>query len=68
MVEMGVREDYRVNAAGGERQRLPVALTQFLQSLEEAAVGQNTDAGRVKKVFRAGHRAGGAKEGQGWHP
>ncbi len=68
MVEMGVREDNRVDAAGGKRQRLPVAFPQFLQALEEPAVDEDAHAGGVKEVFRAGYCAGGAEEGQGRHP
>ena len=68
MIEMGVREDNRVDAAGGKRQRLPVAFAQFLQALEEAAVDENAHAGGVEKVFRAGYRARGAEESQGRHP
>ena len=54
-------------SVGRDRQRLPVALAQFLEPLKQAAVDEDPDAGGVEQVLRAGDSARGAQEGKEWH-
>ena len=48
---------------GGNGQRLPVPVPQLLETLEQTAIDHNAPAMRLDQVFRAGYRAGAAKEG-----
>jgi hypothetical protein len=64
VVQVRVREQHRVNAAGVEGQRLPVHLPQRLPALEQAAVDEQLVTAMFEQVLRAGHRAGCAQEGK----
>ena len=47
-----------------DRQRLPVALPQLLQTLKQPAVDEDPVASGVEQMLGAGDGAGGAKERQ----
>src|SRR6266536_1833618 len=55
VVNVRVSEDDLVNLGWIRRQRLPVTLSQFLQSLKESAVNQRGVAGSAQQILRAGH-------------
>ena len=65
MVEVRVGEDDGVDRGGVDRQRLPVALAQLLETLKQPAVDEDAMAVHLEQVLRAGHGAGGAEERQG---
>ena len=48
VIEVRVRQHERVDGCRIDRQRLPVALAQFLEPLEHAAVDEHADAGRFR--------------------
>ena len=62
MVDVGVGEHDRVDGLGRDRQRLPVAQAQLLESLEQAAVHQNGRVAMAQQVFGTGHGAGGTQK------
>ena len=57
VIEMRVRQNGRREIRGIERQRLPVAQPQFLETLEQAAIDQDFLAAGLEQVLGAGHRA-----------
>jgi len=59
VVEVGVRQDDRVEARRIDRKRLPVPQTQLFQSLEQATIDQNRLAANLEQMLRAGDRSGG---------
>ena len=58
VIDVRMRDDYRVDRSRIERWLLPVALAQLLQALEQTSVDQHPRAISLDQVFRAGHRAG----------
>jgi hypothetical protein len=67
MIEVGVREDHRIDGVCGNRQRLPIPFTQLLQTLKQTAVDEHAVASCVEEMLGAGDGACGAKECQRWH-
>jgi hypothetical protein len=59
---MRVGEHDRVERRGVDQERLPVAQTQFLESLEKTAIDQDTAAARADQEAAAGDSAGGAQK------
>ena len=68
VIDVGVSQDDGVKAPGGNGQRLPVAIPQFLEPLEQPGIDQDTVRARLEQVFRPCDGPRGAEEGQGWHP
>ena len=64
VIEVRVREHDRVDRVGADRQRLPVALAQLLQSLKQPAVDEHAMAVGVEQMLRTGDGARGAETGQ----
>ena len=63
VVDVGVREQHRVDGGGGDGEGLPVA-GQELPLLVEPAVDEHARAPVLEQVARAGDVVGGAEEGQ----
>ena len=51
MVQMGVRQDDRIQALGRNRKLIPVSETQILEALKQSAVEQNLLTAVFEKVF-----------------
>jgi hypothetical protein len=64
VIQMRVREHDRIHCRWLDRQRLPVAQPQFLQSLKQPAVDEDSAIANLKQMLRSGHRASRAEKGQ----
>src|SRR5260221_14779783 len=64
VVEMGVREDDGIDTRGVDGKCGPVAESEILQSLKQAAVHKNPMVAKIEQVLGSGHRAGGTEERQ----
>jgi hypothetical protein len=62
VVEVGVGQDDSVDVRRRDRQRRPVAQTQLLEALEQAAIDQHLPAACTHQIFRAGYRARGTEK------
>ena len=62
VIEMGMRDDHRVDRGRIDGELGPVQLAQLLLTLEQAAVDQDPGLGGLDQELGAGHRAGGTKE------
>jgi len=68
VIEVGVREDDRINFPGRNRRVPPISLAPFLRALEETAVNEELKAllaasiTGVDQVLRAGDRPGSTQE------
>ena len=62
VVDVRMGQDERVERARIKREWGPVAQAQLLVALEQAAVDEHAACARSDEMFRAGHRAGGAKK------
>ena len=51
VIEVCVRQDQRVNGRRRNRERLPVAIAQFLESLEQAAIDEDSMGAEVEQVL-----------------
>lgn len=67
MIQMRAGQDDRVDAGGGNGERLPIQLAQILQTLEQAAIDKDAQAAMAQEMFGAGDRAGAAETGEGEH-
>src|SRR5512145_340090 len=64
MVEMGMGENDRIDAARFDWKRRPVLQAQRLESLEQAAIDQQFPAVMFHEIFRAGNRTRAAEKGE----
>jgi hypothetical protein len=64
VIDVRMREHDGVERVGRERQRPPVAQSQVLGALEQAAIDQDAPAAVLDQVFRAGHGFGRAEKSQ----
>lgn len=64
VIQMGMGEHDRVERAGVDVRRFPVAQTQFLETLKEPAVDENMFGSGGYEEAAAGDGAGGAKKSQ----
>src|SRR5574338_765686 len=62
VIEMGVRENDRVDLVRCNRELGPIALAQQLEALEQTAIDENPMAACVDQMLRSGDGAGGAEE------
>ena len=67
VVEVRVRQDDRRDRLGFNGKRVPVALAEILQALEQSAIDEHTGSPVLEEVLGAGHRTGGSKKGQSSH-
>src|ERR1700730_2562419 len=64
MVEVGMRQDDRVDFPGRHRRVPPIALSPFFRTLKDPAIDENLNAvlprrvSCVNEILRAGHGAG----------
>ena len=68
VVEVGMRQDDRVDFPGRHRRVPPISLSPFFRTLEDSAIDKNLNAvlprrvSCVDQMLRAGHSARGAKK------
>src|SRR5574338_742556 len=62
VIEVGVRENDRVDLIRRDRELGPVALAQQLEALEQTAIDENPMAACVDQMLRSGDGARGAEE------
>jgi len=62
VIEVGVREQNRVDPMGIDREAIPITQAQRLESLKQAAIDQQPMFGIFNEVFRAGDGSGPAQE------
>ena len=67
MVEVRVRQDDGIDLSRGNRELLPVAQPQVLESLEQTAIHEHALAAVLEQIFRPGHRAGSTHKRQVSH-
>ena len=68
VVDVGVRQDDRVERRRIERRRRPVLLFQLRGPLKDAGVDEHVPRAGLENEFRAGHRSTGTQESEGRHP
>ena len=51
MIEMGMREDDRVDPRRGNRERGPVAMPKLFEALKEAAVDEDPMVAEIEQMF-----------------
>ena len=67
VVEVRVRQDDRRDRLRVHGKRVPVALPEILQSLEQAAIDEHTGSAVFEEVLGAGYSARSPKKGQRSH-
>ena len=65
VVDMGMRQQHRVDIGRAKRKRAVVQLLQRLRPLEQPAIDQQAPGRRLEQMAGAGHRAGGAAKSNG---
>ncbi len=64
VIEMGVREQNRIDPMGIDREAIPIAQPQRLEALKQAAIDQQSMVGTLNEVLGAGNGSSAAQEGK----
>ena len=64
VIEMGVREQNRIDPMGIGREAFPIAQAQRLEALKQAAIDQQSMVGTLNEVLGAGNGSSAAQEGK----
>jgi len=67
VIEVSVGQHHGVDRGGFDRRRIPIALPEILEPLEQPAIDEQPEAVVLEQVLRAGDGARGAEERQSRH-